>query len=470
MAINLDTVIAATRFGLGARPGELAEIGSTPREWLKAQLNSENDLIHGIGSIPTSQEAFTDFLEFRDQRMNEMRNGNENEINREEFRTLGQQARDIYREHVLARSRQAIKTDQSFRERLVHFWSNHFAVSADEARLFGIVGSLEFEAIRPHVSGYFSDMLLAVEKHPAMLVYLDNLQSVGPDSRISNLARRSRRGRNRKFDINENLAREILELHTLGVNGGYTQEDVTSFAKAITGWSVAGIFPRLAYSGQRGSFHFYDEVHEPGSRTIMGKTYRQGGVEVGEAVLRDLAVHPSTAEFIAGKLARHFISDDPPATSINILKESFLESGGYLPAVYTSLIDLDESWQHEQHKYKSPEDYVHSMLRAIDFDLQDVRLLIRPLTVLGQMPFRPGSPAGWPDTAKEWSGGESLMKRLELAATVASRLGNSVDPQQLALETLGPMLSEQTSKEIARAESGIQGLALLFSSPEFQRR
>jgi uncharacterized protein (DUF1800 family) len=468
MTINIDTVIAATRFGLGARPGELAEIGSSPRDWLKEQINSDDKLISGIGPIHTSQEAFTDFLEFRDRRMNDMREDNQSDVNPEEFKKIGQLARDIYRAHVLARSKQAVKTDQPFRERLVQFWSNHFAVSADDARMFGIVGSLEFEAIRPHISGYFSDMLLAVEKHPAMLVYLDNLQSVGPDSTLASRVRRRRRGR--KFDINENLAREILELHTLGVAGGYTQEDVTTFAKVITGWSVAGIFPRIPYSGVPGDFHFYDEIHEPGNKTIMGRTYRQSGIAQGEAVLKDLAVHPATAEFIATKLARHFISDEPSERSINTLKEIFLATGGYLPAVYNTLIDLEESWYPEQLKYKSPQDYVYSMLRAIDFDLQDARFVIRPLTVLGQMPFRPGSPAGWPDTAREWSGGEALMKRLELASTVANRLGNSIDPKQLAQEALGPMLSERSNLEIARAESGAQGISLLFSSPEFQRR
>jgi uncharacterized protein (DUF1800 family) len=279
-----------------------------------------------------------------------------------------------------------------------------------------------------------------------------------------------RRRRGRKFDINENLAREILELHTLGVNGGYTQEDVTNFARVITGWSISGIFPRLSSGSAVGTFHFYDEVHEPGSKTIIGKTYRQGGLAQGEAVLKDLAVHPATAEFIARKLARHFISDEPSEKSISTLQDIFLATDGYLPAVYSALIDLDESWQPEQRKYKTPQDYVYSMLRAIDFDLQDARFILRPLTVLGQMPHRPGSPAGWPDTAKEWSGGESLMKRLELASTFANRIGNSIDPKQLASQILGPMLSEQSRTEIARAESGVQGVSLLFSSPEFQRR
>jgi uncharacterized protein (DUF1800 family) len=187
-------------------------------------------------------------------------------------------------------------------------------------------------------------------------------------------------------------------------------------------------------------------------------------------VLKDLAVHPATAEFIARKLARHFISDEPSEKSISTLQDIFLATDGYLPAVYSALIDLDESWQPEQRKYKTPQDYVYSMLRAIDFDLQDARFILRPLTVLGQMPHRPGSPAGWPDTAKEWSGGESLMKRLELASTFANRIGNSIDPKQLASQILGPMLSEQSRTEIARAESGVQGVSLLFSSPEFQRR
>ena len=199
----------------------------------------------------------------------------------------------------------------------MHFWSNHFAVSADKQPLAAVAGLYEQEAIRPHVTGNFYDLLLAVERHPAMILYLDNQTSMGPARPPRRFVRRNR---GRELGLNENLAREILELHTLGVDGGYTQADVTEFAKVLTGWSIGGTLGEargplarlVADPGRPGEFHFRAQMHEPGDKTIVGKRYRERGAEEGEDVLRALALHPSTARHLATKLARHFVADDPP--------------------------------------------------------------------------------------------------------------------------------------------------------------
>ncbi len=374
----------------------------------------------------------------------------------------------MYMEHAMARGSQAITSSTPFYERLVHFWSNHFAVSIDDPQMLGLVGTLEIEAIRPHVGGFFTDMLIAVEQHPAMLTFLDNFQSIGPNSTMAKFA--ARRRNKREVGINENLAREILELHTLGVDGGYTQEDVTTFAGVISGWTFGGMFPDRANRGAPGEFAFNELMHEPGSKTVMGKSYRENGIKQGEAVLKDLARHPSTARHISEKLARHFISDEPSKESVDRLSRVFIKSRGYLPALYDALIELDETWQAVHAKYKSPVDYVYSLFRTLDHTPDNPQHLVGALTILGQAPFRAGSPAGWPDTAAAWSGGEALFKRVELAVSVANKAGNRVDPLGLARLILGPTLGEHTRLSISRAESARQGLAMLFSSPEFQRR
>jgi uncharacterized protein (DUF1800 family) len=391
------------------------------------------------------------------------------EASPEAFMRMGETMRPIYQQYVNARAVQAVNSDTPFYERLVHFWSNHFSVSTKSAHMLGLAGTLEFEAIRPNITGNFYDLLLAVEQHPAMLTFLDNQISIGVNSA---LARRTagRRQTRRKIGINENLAREILELHTLGVNGGYTQEDVTSFAKVLSGWTYGG-FPRGRFStGTPGVFKFNSLMHEPGVKTVLNRNYNQPGVKQGEAVLKDLARHPATAKHLATKLARHFIADDPPAAAVDRISKAYLESNGHLKAVYTALVNSEEAWRQPYRKYKTPEEYIHSIYRAIKFTPSEPRHLLQPLTVLGQQPFQAGSPAGWPDTAAEWAGGEALFKRIEFASIVADRVGNLIDPVMLAGDILGPLPGDHTLTAIRRAESASQGVALLLTSPEFLRR
>jgi uncharacterized protein (DUF1800 family) len=371
-------------------------------------------------------------------------------------------------EEFSARLAVAAATPAPFHERLVWFWSNHFTVSAEKALIFGLVGSFEREAIRPHVTGTFTDLLLAASRHPAMIMYLDNHLSVRKGWQPRQVARSS--AFPPPSGLNENLAREILELHTLGVNGGYTQADVTEFARVLTGWTVRPIMNVPAAEGAAG-FRFDPARHESGARKLLGKTYAEDGVAQGEAVLRDLAAHPSTARFVATKLARHFIADEPPPGAVARIERAFRDSGGHLPTVYGALLDCPEAWERPLAKLKSPIEYIVSCLRALpSARASNPQGLFFTLRGMGQRPFFAPSPQGWPDTAESWTGADALWKRIEWAGILAARLGSGVDPVQLAGESYGAALGEDTRRAIERAESRQQGLALWLASPEFQRR
>jgi uncharacterized protein (DUF1800 family) len=364
-----------------------------------------------------------------------------------------------FRAEALARLQRGLIAECGFTERLVTFWSNHFCISAAKGELARIwAGAFEREAIRPHVLGRFSEMLLAVEQHPAMLFFLDNQQSLGPDSRA---------GQNRKRGLNENLAREIMELHTLGVGGGYTQDDVTSLARIITGWTFAG---RRGQLGPPGTFAFNANAHEPGPQTLLGKTYADTGVSQGESALADIARHPSTAKFIATKFARHFVSDDPPPALVARLQEVFRKTDGDLRALATTLVDSDEAWQGPLTKIRSPYEYLVATGRLLGNMPDDPSRYLGGLNMLGQPLWTPSGPNGFADTNAAWAAPEGMKLRLDIAAQVASRLGDNVDPRQLLELAVADASSPETRHTIERAESRQQALALLLMSPEFQRR
>jgi uncharacterized protein (DUF1800 family) len=471
--------IAVLRFGLGARPGDLAAAAVDPRAWLEEQIKGPVPLAVNTPLAPSDQ-IFRELLAARDERQEMKRDGAAQSGADVKVNLIRDAYLPHYRAQVLARTQSAALTTRPFAERLVHFWSNHFAVSADKGAVFGVAGTLENEAIRPHVAGRFVELLTAVEQHPAMIGFLDNQYSVGKDSDLAQLARRrqerqaARRGDapekpRREFGINENLAREILELHTLGVNGGYTQTDVTSFAQIITGWSIGGGKGRLA-GGEPGRFYFRDNLHEPGAKTFLGKTYYEEGQRQGEAVLADLARHPATARFIATKLVRHFVADDPPPAAVERVAHAYLNSGGYLPRVYAALIEAPEAWHPEMRKFKTPEDFVFSTLRALDVSPRQPEEVVRSFELLGQRQYTPGSPAGWPDTSKSWDGSDALMHRVLWASRVAAKYERGIDPEDLAASSLGAYARPETVTALRRATSGSQALALLLMSPEFQRR
>ncbi len=467
--------IAVLRFGLGARPGDLAAAAQEPRAWLMSQIRGPVPLAVDASLAPSDQ-IFAGFLAARDERqkIKQASSSRESSDAKVAFNAVREAYQPHYRAQVLARAQSAASTSRPFAERLVHFWSNHFAISADKGVVYGLAGTLENEAIRPHIGGRFVDLLTAVEQHPAMIAFLDNQYSVGKDSAAAaRFASRFRGGDTgqpkRQFGINENLAREILELHTLGVHGGYTQADVTSFAEVITGWSIGGGKGRLA-GGVPGRFYFRDNLHEPGPKVFLGKTYSEPGQRQGEAVLADLARRPETANFIATKLARHFIADDPPPAAVDRVARAFLKSGGDLPQVYAALIESPESWDATARKFKTPEDFVFSTLRALNVAPAQPEEIIRSFDLLGQRQYTPGSPAGWPDTSKSWDGSDALMHRILWASRVGAKYESGVEPAELAAATLGGYARPETLTAVRRAATSGQAVALLLMSPEFQRR
>lgn len=468
----LHPEIAVLRFGLGARPGEIARAAADPRGWLRAQTHGAVPRAGGI-ELAASDEIFAAVLAAREHQQAQKREGASEEELKAAAAAVRAAQQPHYRAQVLARTVSATLTAQPFAERLVHFWSNHFAVSADKGAVYGLAGTLENEAIRPHVNGRFIELLTAVEQHPAMIAFLDNQFSVGSDSPAARRAAERQfltdAEARRRFGINENLAREILELHTLGVAGGYTQADVTSFAEILTGWSIGGGRGRLA-GGEPGRFCFREPLHEPGAKTFLGRRYPEDGQAQGEAVLADLARHPSTAHFIATKLARHFIADDPPPAAVARLAHAFLRSDGDLPTVYAALIDAPEAWEPRQRKFKTPEEFVFSALRALELTPQQPQEVIRSFELLGQRAYTPGSPAGWPDTAASWDGSDALMHRVLWASRLADRYAGAATPTEVAAAALGGFVRPETRSAVGRAASGGQALALLMMSPEFQRR
>lgn len=464
----MQAAIAANRFGLGAKPNELNQLSGDPRGALRAQLAGGAPLLRE--PLPASNELLARAFAFR---------------GKQEVKGTGSASPDVvaiaqslrsvyvpaYVADVTARTRQAVASDRSFVERLVQFWSNHFAVSVDKLQVLGLAGPMEREAIRPHVLGRFGDLLQAVEQHPAMLLYLDNAQSAGPESRAAQFLGKS--GRNpsgRKLGLNENLAREILELHTLGVDGGYAQKDVQALAAIISGWSIGGARGLPAVGGEPGRFQFREALHQPGTQQLLGRAYAQDGIAQGEAALADLAQHPATARHLATKLARHFLADDPPAAAVDRIAKVYLDTGGDLPSVYRALIDSPEAWHTQFTKFRLPSDYLFAAWRAMEIPVGEGRAAIAPFELLGQRCFQPGSPAGWPDRSADWDASSALMKRLEWAQQLGQRFGAQRNAGELAIASWGAAPQSATLRSIARAQDPAQGLVLWLGAPEFMRR
>ncbi len=460
--MTAEIAIALNRFGLGARPDEAAP--GDPKTWLPAQFDRFEARPAGFAALPSAAEIATDYVTGRQQ---VRAAGDTAEAKMAARRALRGEGRDHYRAAVNARAASALTTPAPFVERLVHFWSNHFAVSANGAMKSAFVPVFERDAIRPHVLGRFEDMLLAVERHPAMLIFLDQARSVGPTSMLAE--RVATRNPQRKRGLNENLAREAMELHTLGARSGYTQADVTELARALTGWGVGG-FGAGGRNGEPGQFLFRPAVHEPGTRTVIGKSYAQAGRAQGEAIFTDIAAMPATATHLATKLARHFAADDPPPALIARLAGVFTRTKGDLPSIYKALADAPEAWNPAPAKFKTPWEWTISSLRGIGRTSVDGVEVAPMLQQLGQPVWRPGSPAGWEDTAASWAAPDALVRRVELAQRFANQSGDRIDPRTLGQRLLSSTLTEATSTAIARAESVQTGLALLLVSPEFQRR
>lgn len=465
MPRTLSASIAVNRFGLGARPGELEDEGADAKDWLAQQLTRKSSFALPSGGLATTRsaaEALASYLEDLKKKTAGKAGKMSPEEQEEAILKPLQQLREILFAEIEARTLRGVTTETGFAERLVLFWSNHFTVSANKAVTLPFAGVFEREVIRAGMTGSFADLLVASTRHPGMLLYLDQAQSMGPNSVA---------GKRRDKGLNENLAREILELQTLGAQGGFTQADVTAFAEALTGWSLAGARTRLLVPGaDPGDFVFVARFHEPGVRTVMGKRYSESGEGQGEAILRDLAKHPSTVLHIATKLARHFISDTPPPAAIEALARRFRTSGGNLPALHKELILLKEAWSPEAQKFKSPNEFFLSALRLTGLPKIERKAITAAYGLLGQVPYQAPSPEGWPDDAASWAGPDAVIKRVEWAQALSDRLASKVRPESLMQAALGPALSAATAQSIARAESASQGLTLALMSPEFQRR
>ena len=430
---------ALIRFGFGRAANQA--LPADPASWLQLQLVGRDQAPTALQPDPGSAAAAIALFE----------------LDRTDPPPPGQPRRSgaLFRSETAALLQNALVTDATFRERLVWFWANHFTISTRRGMVAPLAGSFMRDAIRPHVTGRFSDMVLAVMHHPAMLVYLDNGQSAGPNSPAG---LRNRRG------LNENLARECLELHTVTQAAGFTQADVTEFARILTGWSVE---TREAPLG----FKFRPFLHEPGEKRLLGRTFGEGE-QAGIEALTWLGDHPMTHRALAVKLARHFIADQPPPDAVRAIEGALRDTRGNLTSAYRAIIAQPAAWKPLQ-KVRSPFDLTLAAFRA---GLSQAAIatstegpFIGLMNALGQGLFNAVQPSGWPDVAAEWIGPEAMMRRVDWAYTFAGRQ-DLPDPLTLADTALGPLLPDHTLTELRQAGSRREALTLLIASPEFQRR
>ena len=424
---------ATIRFGLGRRGDE--PLPEDPRAWLVNQVEGADPAAFD-SRLPSTADGLT---LLREQ-------------NKLQLRGADSLVRPAFQADAAAHGAQLLTTAAPFRERLVWFWANHFTVSIRQGGVAAVFGPYMREAIRPNVTGSFAGLLLAVMRHPAMLMYLDNAGSAGPNSIV---------GRNGRRGLNENLARECLELHTVSPAAGYTQADVTEFARILTGWSVE--MQRLLPG-----YVFRDGTAEPGTKTLMGRRFGPGEAG-GIAALEFLAHHPATYRHLAAKLVRHFVADDPPADAVGAIEGVLRDTDGDLGAASATLVSLPAAWAAPGAKLRSPFDYAVAACRALDLPADKGPPLRGALQALGQPVWNAPLPNGWPDKAADWAAPEAMMRRIDWAHSLAGRAGDT-DPAAVADAALGPLLHDRTRQAMRGAGSRRDALTLLLTSPEFQRR
>jgi uncharacterized protein (DUF1800 family) len=469
--MSLEGAIAAHRFGLGARPGEIEAASAAPKQWLLRQLDSPADQpqpIDGGAPFKSGGELVAEILQYRALQQQERKMAampvadssaaSPPKPNAEQVKMFFQARGQEFQREMAARFALGFTTARPFSERLVWFWSNHFTVSVANGETLSLAGAFEREAIRPNITGKFEDMVLASTHHPAMLSYLNNATSIGPNSVAGKLAHKG---------LNENLGRELMELHTLGVDGGYTQEDVIAMAKLLTGWS-------WDRDGGGAGFRFYPLRHEPGDIILRGKTYPAGGEEQGIAAIRDLARDPATAKHIARKFAVAFIADEPSPQSVVRLEKSFRETGGDLKALAATAVNDPAAWKPGAGKMRTPVQYTTAAMRMLNWPqggdkVQQVRGVMSATRMMGEFPFNAPSPKGWPDDSASWSGSDALLNRIQWAKEVGNRVEAKANALDIARITLGPLLHPDTRSAIQAATAPSDAIALLLSSPEVQR-
>lgn len=455
MLSTFETALAAHRFGVGAAPGELDALGDDAPALLYAQtFDRTAALARWPGLFGSSFDAMRQLIVLRDNR------GSQPGVN-----VLGHFRRDARRalpQAIEQRMWQAVESTTPFLERLVWFWSNHFAISAAKRPVAPFAEAFEREAIRPHILGSFADMLLAVERHPAMLIYLDNVFSTGPQSALA-------RNGGGSGGLNENLAREILELHTLGVDGGYGQNDVENLARIITGWTIPMV-RRHADTPPDDAFYFSAEAHEPGAKLLLGRRYGEAGEQEGIDALHDLAMEEATARHLATKLARHFIADDPSPEMIARMASAYLENDASLGALTRAMLADPRAWTPERVKLRQPAELVAAAARALALQRSEQTILSDGLATLDHRPLLASSPKGYDDRTAAWSGPEAVVLRIEWCGQAAARSSLSMAPQDFAAEVLGPLAGSRMLDACAMAPGRQAGFALALASPEFQWR
>jgi len=363
--------------------------------------------------------------------------------------------------NVRAEFARCLDAQDTFRERLCAFWTDHFTTKARSAAERPLPGTLTHDAVRPHVAGRFEDMLIAATLHPAMLAYLDQSASIGPLSAVG-----KRRGRG----VNENLAREVMELHSLGVGAAYAQADVRQMALLLTGLEA----------NLKDGFMFHPNRAEPGAEVILGKAYGGDGLVPIKAALVDLARHPATAAHIAGKLATHFVADQPDPDLVAAMTAAYVASGGALLDVYAAMLNHPAAWSLRQMKARPPVEFVLAALRALGMTGDALkrmgrgpfsRMILKSMALMGQDWQNPVGPDGWSEAAEAWITPQGLGARISWAMEVPGRLVRPMpDPVAFAGHSLGPAADARLVWAAARAESLREGVGLVLASPAFNRR
>ncbi|WP_377508265.1 DUF1800 family protein [Octadecabacter sp. R77987] len=456
-----DPIIAEIRFGMGLSP-RIAPPQSV--DAMLVQLRGPDNAAARYG-IPLWADTYPSPRDYRDlARVRQAARGTDREEEvLEQQREMRAAGRDLRGATFGAHLARAVMTRDGMRERLTRFWADHFTVRAVTGVTRHLVSPYVEEAIRPHVMGRFSDMLRAVTTHPMMLVYLDQHLSMGPNSRT---AQRRNRG------LNENLARELLELHTLGVGASYDQTDVRELAELLTG---------LSYSPKNG-FAFLRNIAEPGPEVVLGQTYGGDVPRLADilAALDDLAAHPDTARHIGRKLAVHFVADDPPASLVDELAAVFADTGGDLGAVVAAMLRHPAAWDVTKSKVKPPYGFVASAVRALDIDADTLAAMTfnegraafgRHLAVMGQPWEEPVGPDGWPEDGAAWITPQGMAGRITWSMIIPQRLREDLpDPRDFVLTALGPAADPAVVFAAGAAEDRADGVGLVLASAAFQRR
>ncbi len=458
--MSFDPILAAFRFGTGLSPHVAPPSGVTA---LLEDLAGPDHaaLLH---PIPPFAQAAPSMLALAEA--GRARNDAQGTDGFEAAQTAEQEIKDLARarlaRNLAAEIARMVDAPVGFRERLVHFWADHFTVQARNGGMRHLVTPYIEEAIRANITGRFAEMLQAVTLHPMMLIYLQQIQSVGPNSVIG-----LRQGKG----LNENLARELLELHTLGVDGPYTQDDVTQMAEMLAGLSHHRI-DGVVFNPRRA---------EPGSETVLGETYSDASAMTTiQSALDDLAVHPATAAHIARKLAVHFVADTPNPALVTALVTAFTTSGGDLMHVYDILLAHPAAWVPDRQKVRTPQEFIAASLRALgikgaqimamsDRDIRGV--FDGPMRNMGQPWQRPLGPDGWPEAPEDWIIPQTMAARISWAMRRPVRLLDVLpDPRDFVVQALGPDADPAVVFAAQAAESRQDGIGVILSSTAFQRR